>query len=292
MFLGSYVDPVPRRSWISCSLKTAKAYQTGPATAKSLRHWTQAFIADRHVLPYTAVRPWQQSLLEHCPDLKTTIEEHLQSIGLYVRAMDIVQFMAEPANLLRFGLTKPVSLSTAQAWMRLLEYRWIKVPSGQYVDGHEHADVIRYRQNTFLPAMAKMNDHARIWDKDGSEAVNTPAVPSASVPPLHATTAPGPSSGTPPSPHPLPSSPDPPSSSLSPPVSPESSRTSSPVHCVVYWFHDESVFYANDRQKTRWVHKSGKAVPHAKGEGASLMAADFVSADYGWLRSLDGKEST
>jgi hypothetical protein len=31
-------------------------------------------------------------------------------------------------------------------------------------------------------------------------------------------------------------------------------------------------------------------VPYAKGEGASLMVADFVSADYGWLRSPDGKE--
>ena len=32
------------------------------------------------------------------------------------------------------------------------------------------------------------------------------------------------------------------------------------------------------------------AVPYAKGEGASLMVADFVSADYGWLRSPDGKQ--
>jgi hypothetical protein len=34
-----------------------------------------------------------------------------------------------------------------------------------------------------------------------------------------------------------------------------------------------------------------KAVPQTKGEGASLMVSDFVSADYGWLRSPDGKES-
>ncbi|CDO74688.1 hypothetical protein BN946_scf184960.g2 [Trametes cinnabarina] len=40
------------------------------------------------------------------------------------------------------------------------------------------------------------------------------------------------------------------------------------------------------------VHKLEKAVPRAKGEGASLMVADFVSATYGWLRSPDGKEST
>jgi hypothetical protein len=60
---------------------------------------------------------------------------------------------------------------------------------------------------------------------------------------------------------------------------------------TVLWFHDKSSFYAHDRQKKRWVHKSEKAKPYAKGEGHSLMIADFVSADYGWLRSPDGKES-
>ncbi|KAF8582228.1 hypothetical protein K439DRAFT_1647663 [Ramaria rubella] len=41
-----------------------------------------------------------------------------------------------------------------------------------------------------------------------------------------------------------------------------------------------------------WVHKSETAVPYAKGEGVSLMVADFVSADYGWLQSPDGSEET
>jgi hypothetical protein len=59
----------------------------------------------------------------------------------------------------------------------------------------------------------------------------------------------------------------------------------------VIWYHDESTFYANDRRKTYWVHKDEKAIPQPKGEGASLMVADFVSADYGWLRSPDGTES-
>ena len=56
---------------------------------------------------------------------------------------------------------------------------------------------------------------------------------------------------------------------------------------VVVWFHDESTFYANDHRKLHWVHKNETAVPHPKGEGASLMVADFVSADYGWLHSPD-----
>jgi hypothetical protein len=57
---------------------------------------------------------------------------------------------------------------------------------------------------------------------------------------------------------------------------------------VVLWCHDESIFYAHDRRKIRWVHGSEKAKPYAKGEGHSLMVADFVSADYGFLRSPDG----
>lgn len=60
---------------------------------------------------------------------------------------------------------------------------------------------------------------------------------------------------------------------------------------VIAWFHDESVFYAHDRRKKGWYHKDGSAKPYAKGEGASLMVADFVSADFGWLSSLDGKKS-
>ena len=58
-----------------------------------------------------------------------------------------------------------------------------------------------------------------------------------------------------------------------------------PLNCriVILWFHDESTFYANDRHMLQWVHKDEKAVPRPKGEGASLMVADFVSADYGWL---------
>ena len=60
-------------------------------------------------------------------------------------------------------------------------------------------------------------------------------------------------------------------------------------HTVV-WFHDESTFYANDCQLSRWVHKDETAKPYATDKGTSQMVADFVSADYGWLHSPDGKE--
>ena len=52
---------------------------------------------------------------------------------------------------------------------------------------------------------------------------------------------------------------------------------------VVIWFHDKSIFYAHDRQRTHWIHQDETPMPYAKGEGALFMVSDFVSADYGWL---------
>jgi hypothetical protein len=60
---------------------------------------------------------------------------------------------------------------------------------------------------------------------------------------------------------------------------------------VIAWFHDESIFYAHDRRKKGWYHKDAPAKPYTKGEGASVMIADYVSADFGWLCSPDGKHS-
>jgi hypothetical protein len=57
---------------------------------------------------------------------------------------------------------------------------------------------------------------------------------------------------------------------------------------VIAWFHNETIFYAYDRRKKGWYHKDAPAKPYTKGEGASLMIADFVSADFGWLQSPDG----
>lgn len=54
---------------------------------------------------------------------------------------------------------------------------------------------------------------------------------------------------------------------------------------VVIWRHDESTFYANDRRDLRWVHESETAKIKAKGEGASQMVGDFMSPDYGFMRS-------
>lgn len=64
------------------------------------------------------------------------------------------------------------------------------------------------------------------------------------------------------------------------------------IRQVVVWYHDKSTFYAHDQQRKWWVHQLETAKPYKKGKGPSEMVAEFCSAEYGFLHSLDGKEST
>lgn len=57
---------------------------------------------------------------------------------------------------------------------------------------------------------------------------------------------------------------------------------------VIIWYHDESILYAHNRRCRSWYHKDSDAQPYQKGEGNSFMIADYFSADFGWLRGING----
>lgn len=56
---------------------------------------------------------------------------------------------------------------------------------------------------------------------------------------------------------------------------------------VIIWFYNKSVFYVHDCRKSHWVYRDKMVMPKSKGEDASLIIADFISADYRWLHSPD-----
>jgi hypothetical protein len=238
IFLRRFMDPLNgHNGWMAASLHTAKDHGGGTQQARRLREWARDYIADRGCLPINIYGTWNSSILED-EDFASELLLHLQSIGKYVRAMDIVLYVDRPEVKTQLKLTKTISLATAQRWMRTVGYRWKKTPSGQYVDGHEHDDVVAYRQTVFLPVWAEMLSRTRVYEA-GIEC---------RIPHL-------------------------------------SGRR------IVIWNHDESTYYPNDRCKIRWVHNSETAVPCAKGEGPSMMIADYASPDYGFLRSPDKTES-
>lgn len=240
-FLSHYTSSASPNygAWISASMTTATGVGKGSWHARQLRMWAKSFVLDHSCLPENPYGGWNVSWLEE-NDLAEEILLHLQYIGKYVRAQDLVEYLDRPEVKARLRMKKTISLATAQRWMKDVGFRWTKNGhKGQYVDGHEREDVVYYRQNVFLPKWAKLQERTRKWKDDHTEEMG----------PL-----------------------------------PQNRR-------IVVWFHDESTFYANDRRRAQWVHKDATPTPQAKGEGASLMIADFVSADYGWLQSPDGKES-
>lgn len=112
MLLYRYTNGIS--TWMASSAGVARDWEKGEYQARQLRAWTRDFIADRHVLPYSCMGTWNESLLDKKPELKTEISEHLMSIGKYVRALDIVEFLEQPDVQFRHGLSEGISLSTAQ----------------------------------------------------------------------------------------------------------------------------------------------------------------------------------
>ena len=236
-----------KNSWTLASVETAQILgyakkdsdKPGAKKARELRKWVQAFIADREELPICNWQTSGRSLIDD-EDFAQEINLHLQSLKPEdVRAEAIVKFLDNAEMLVQLKRKKTISLRTAQTWMKKMGYRWAYDPKGQYVDGHERADIVAFRNRVFLPAMEEFQDRMIKWNsKDG-----------------------------------------------------EQDEPREGVRRVVVWYHDESTFYAHDRRKRRWIHKDEKAKPYAKGEGHSLMVADFVSADYGWMASRDKKKT-
>jgi hypothetical protein len=137
-----------------------------------------------------------------------------------------------------------ISEKTATRWLKALGWVWSEVKKGIYVDGHERADVVAYRQG-FLQKMKEYE--RRIIYADGPE-----------LDALH-----------------VPSPPD----------------LYDDEHPLIFYTHDESVFYSNDGQQTIWHPK--KEMPlRKKGKGRSIMVSDFLSEVCGPLTHIqeDGEK--
>lgn len=236
MCLRQYIGD-PQCGFIKASAMAAKMRDRGSVWhARRIRQWIRKFIASGNLPAYKFGQP-RMSILEN-ERVAGEIKLHLQSKGKYICAEDIVEFLSDKKVQEDLGVPRPITVRTAQRWLSKTGYRWKTEPKGQYFDGHERADVVHYRQNTFIPAWQSIEPFMVTWD-DATGAMIMPQLP-------------------------------------------EGRRE------VVVWFYDQSIFYAHDRKRTRWVHVSERAKPGKKGEGVSIMVSEYISAKYGYLRSRDG----
>lgn len=107
-FMWTYINPNSGATghWQASSLKTADNLRKGPAHAQKLHDWVRAYIADREDLPVNPYGQWNESVIDKDPALAQEINTHLQGIGKYVKAMNLVNFMDTPEMRERTGLKK------------------------------------------------------------------------------------------------------------------------------------------------------------------------------------------
>jgi hypothetical protein len=171
-YLWIYINPCSRYhgKWMAASIETAQSLARGLWFVRRLWQWTCTFIEDAETLPLNIYGTWNKSTLDD-EDLQQEIFTHLQSVGKYVCAADLVRFMEQPDVQKCFRMKKGISEHTARYWMNRLGYRWTLEPSGQYVDGHEREDVDDYRQKVFLPRWMELEPRVRAWTLDGTAEV-------------------------------------------------------------------------------------------------------------------------
>ncbi|KAJ7816501.1 hypothetical protein B0H14DRAFT_2374571, partial [Mycena olivaceomarginata] len=95
---------------------------------------------------------WAKSKLKTHPELVKELKEHLVFIDKYVQAHNIITFLSCPNVKSKYNLKDTIHITMVRHWMHALKFCWVKDHKGQYVDGPERAEVVRYRQEVFLPA--------------------------------------------------------------------------------------------------------------------------------------------
>ncbi|TFK18327.1 hypothetical protein FA15DRAFT_579541, partial [Coprinopsis marcescibilis] len=101
---------------------------------------------------------------------------YLSGKGKYKCAADVVEFTKQ-AHVQGTWDIRPIHLSTAKRWLKVLGFRFVKKHRGLYVDGHERDDVVEQRQTIYIPRILVYDIRTRTWtgsDMDIEIPLNIP----------------------------------------------------------------------------------------------------------------------
>lgn len=174
-----YTNHDEQLTWQRASLVAAKASGRGSSFARNLRRWTIAYAEGEckfDTLPHAQYAAFRTAFLDD-EDLSQRIKQHLQTLGRYFRAQDIVDFVASEEMQACMGTRekKSISIRTAQRWLNK-HYRYGHTQKGMYIDGHERDDVVEYRK-AFLTRMDEYSQRMATFDVvDGEMVITMPTL--------------------------------------------------------------------------------------------------------------------
>lgn len=143
--------------------------------ATSIRSWADHFVLNG-VLPEFRRGKQSTGSLIHDEDIQATLRQELRAkhhsakSGAGVTSIGLV-------SIVKTVLSKVISLSTAQRWLKKLGWNH-RTGKGMFYDGHERIDVVEYR-NGFVARWALLEKHFLVYDGEVgtfSAPTSTPAV--------------------------------------------------------------------------------------------------------------------
>ncbi|KAJ7300724.1 hypothetical protein DFH08DRAFT_828180 [Mycena albidolilacea] len=169
MDIKLYTNPnsVTYGKWGISACQAAIAVGRDVYCVRRFANLSREYIGSRKVLPINLFGAWKQSMLAD-EDLATDVREYLQELGKFITADKLVDYLSREDVMEKHGLDKKIDVRTTRRYLNELGYRFKSEKKGQYSDGHEHDDVVYYREEVYLPALKGFQDRSCVFNADGS----------------------------------------------------------------------------------------------------------------------------
>ena len=177
----------------------ANGFARGSTTAKRIRHWGKSWVDDRKII--VGLQGKNKRVFTWLDDegVCLAVRRHIAEVGDKLTSLNLAK--AVNSYLLKDGILDDGSLEmalsdaisesesaattlelskskkrrirarTARNWLRKLGFNWKDIHKGVYIDGHEREDVVRYRNEVFIPCFDRILPSLREWDETGNQLI-------------------------------------------------------------------------------------------------------------------------
>jgi hypothetical protein len=243
--LNLYLDSELSYTWRQASMIVAKSQGHGSYRAHCIRSWLHAFLTTKK-LPLHCYGQYHSSILND-EDFADEIKLHLQSVSKkegHFKAQDLVDFIASPEMQTRLE-EAGIHKRSISVWTARRWLKWLDWCFGPRKNGMYVDGHEREDVVAYRAAFVKR------WLEEYEPRMVVYDNDGQPVKNPEGYVLEGKYKGQP--------------------------------FRIILVTHDESTFYANDRRKVGWSHKSATGKPQAKGEGESIMVSDFLTMEWGRL---------
>ncbi|KAI3648086.1 hypothetical protein MP228_005940 [Amoeboaphelidium protococcarum] len=145
-------------------------FKGGLNKARNLRSWANHFLAQGSLPAYTQGLHSRRSSFIDDEDVKYDLVQYLRDLHPEKRSPKVLwQYVNEQYYPEKFGVMEKegggwISIRTCQNWMQVLGFQCKPHQKTFYVDGHEREDVVKYRNQSFVPQLLELSQKMTTYE--------------------------------------------------------------------------------------------------------------------------------